>query len=156
MWQASWSSIHRKWNQNRDEWAVRGTWNVFIGQSGERSKPRGLWGAILVCVTVFCLLRCMNFHIYIIKLLMKKTFFDWYFSPWMEKFQVLSICSAHFSRLDEAVSLIQLYHIVNPEAKSVSAHFEPGLEHSFIQVNLFLIDYSDALNVLICYVLLCS
>jgi hypothetical protein len=26
----------------------------------------------------------------------------------------------------------------------VSAHFEPGLEHSFIQVNLFLIDYSDA------------
>jgi hypothetical protein len=50
----------------------------------------------------------------------------------------------HFSRLDEAVSLIHLYHIVNPEAKSVSAHFEPGLEHSFIQVNLFLIDYSDA------------
>lgn len=63
----------------------------------------------------------------------------------MEKFQVLRICSAHFSRLDEAVSLIKLYHIVNPEAESVSAHFEPGLEHSFIQVNLFLINYSDAL-----------
>jgi hypothetical protein len=43
-----------------------------------------------------------------------------------------------FCRLDEAVSLIQLYHIVNPEAKSVTARFEPGLEHSFIQVNLFL------------------
>lgn len=58
---------------------------------------------------------------------------------------ILSICLAHFSRLDEAVSLIQLYHIVNPEAKSVNAHFEPGMEHSFIQVNLFLNYYSDVL-----------
>jgi hypothetical protein len=63
----------------------------------------------------------------------------------MEKLEALSSCWAYFSRLDEAVALIQLYHIVNPEAKSVSVQFEPGLEHTFIQVNLFLIDYSDAL-----------
>jgi hypothetical protein len=63
----------------------------------------------------------------------------------MEELQVFSMCSAHFSRLVEAVSLIELYHIVNPEAESVNAHFEPGLEHSFIQVNLYVIDCSDAL-----------
>jgi hypothetical protein len=72
----------------------------------------------------------------------------------MEELQVLRMCSAHFSRLDEAVSLIQLYHVVNPEAKSVNSHFEPGLEHSFIQVNLFLIDCSDALMFL-CIMLYC-
>jgi hypothetical protein len=35
----------------------------------------------------------------------------------------------------------------------VSVQFEPGLEHTFIQVNLFLIDYSDALMYwsIICY-----
>jgi len=36
-------------------------------------------------------------------------------------------------RLDEAVALIELYHIVNPEAKSVTAKFEPRQEHKFIQ-----------------------
>lgn len=49
---------------------------------------------------------------------------------------MLIMCLAPFSRLDEAVALIQLYHIVNPEARSVSANFEPGLEHKFIQVML--------------------
>jgi hypothetical protein len=44
------------------------------------------------------------------------------------------MCLAPSSRLDEAVALIQLYHIVNPDAKCVSAKFEPGLEHKFIQV----------------------
>lgn len=44
------------------------------------------------------------------------------------------MCLAPFCRLDEAVALIQLYHIVNPEAKSVSAKLEPGLEHNFIEV----------------------
>jgi hypothetical protein len=44
-----------------------------------------------------------------------------------------------FSRLDEAVALIMLYHIVNPEAKSVSAKFEPGLEHKYIQVMLHVV-----------------
>ncbi|KDR11447.1 28S ribosomal protein S22, mitochondrial [Zootermopsis nevadensis] len=36
-------------------------------------------------------------------------------------------------RLDETVALIQLYHIVNPEAESASAKYKPGLEHKFIQ-----------------------
>jgi len=36
-------------------------------------------------------------------------------------------------RLDEAVALIELYHIVNPDAKSVTAKFETGQEHKFIQ-----------------------
>jgi hypothetical protein len=42
------------------------------------------------------------------------------------------------SRLDEAVALVQLYHIVNPEAESLNAKYESGLEHNFVQVMLFL------------------
>ena len=52
---------------------------------------------------------------------------------------MLVICLAPFSRLDEAVALIELYHIVNPEAKSVTAKFEPGQERKFIQVMLFVV-----------------
>jgi hypothetical protein len=52
---------------------------------------------------------------------------------------MLVMCLAPLSRLDEAVALIELYHIVNPEAKSVSAKFEPGQENKFIQVMLFVI-----------------
>ncbi|XP_069700437.1 small ribosomal subunit protein mS22 [Periplaneta americana] len=35
-------------------------------------------------------------------------------------------------KLDEAVALIQLYHVVNPDAKSASTKFETGQEHKFI------------------------
>jgi hypothetical protein len=56
----------------------------------------------------------------------------------MDKLQILRLCLPNFSRLDEAVALIQLYHIVNPEAESVSVKYEAGLEHKFIQVKLFL------------------
>ncbi|PNF32587.1 hypothetical protein B7P43_G00335 [Cryptotermes secundus] len=52
---------------------------------------------------------------------------------WNKSIDSLLLDLIETDRLDEAVSLIQLYHIVNPEAKSVSSHFEPGLEHSFIQ-----------------------
>jgi len=52
---------------------------------------------------------------------------------------MLVMCLAPLSRLDEAVALIELYHIVNPEAKSVTAKFEPGQEHKFIQVMLFVV-----------------
>ena len=55
------------------------------------------------------------------------------------KLKMLVICLAPFSRLDEAVALIELYHIVNPEAKSVTAKFEPGQERKFIQVMLFVV-----------------
>jgi len=46
---------------------------------------------------------------------------------------------APLSRLDEAVALIKLHHIVNPDAKSVTVKFEPGQEHKFIQVMLFVV-----------------
>jgi hypothetical protein len=52
---------------------------------------------------------------------------------------MLIICLEPFSRLDEAVALIKVYCIVNPEAKSMSAKFEPGQEHKFIQVMLFVV-----------------
>jgi hypothetical protein len=52
---------------------------------------------------------------------------------------ILVMCLELFTRLDEAVALIKLYCIVNPEAKSVSAKFDPGQEHKFIQVLLFVV-----------------
>jgi hypothetical protein len=52
---------------------------------------------------------------------------------------MIVMCLAPLSRLDEAVALIELYHIVNPEAKSVTAKFEPRQEHKFIQVVLFVV-----------------
>ncbi|KAJ9592584.1 hypothetical protein L9F63_015722 [Diploptera punctata] len=36
-------------------------------------------------------------------------------------------------RLDEAVALVKLYHLVNPDAKSLSCKLEEGKEHDFIQ-----------------------
>jgi len=52
---------------------------------------------------------------------------------------MLVMCWALLSRLDEAVALIELYHIVSPDAKSVTAKFETGQEHKFIQVMLFVV-----------------
>lgn len=60
------------------------------------------------------------------------------FSDW-GKLQMFVMCLAPLSRLDEAVALIQLYHIVNPDAKSVTAKYETGQEHKFIQVMLFVV-----------------
>jgi hypothetical protein len=37
-------------------------------------------------------------------------------------------------RLEDAVDLIQLYHIVHPTAKSAGTKFEPGRELAFIKV----------------------
>lgn len=52
---------------------------------------------------------------------------------WNRSIDSLLLDLIQTDRLDEAVALIMLYHIVNPEAKSVSAKFEPGLEHKYIQ-----------------------
>jgi small subunit ribosomal protein S22 len=52
---------------------------------------------------------------------------------WNRSIDSLLLDLIQTDRLDEAVALIELYHIVSPDAKSVTAKFETGQEHKFIQ-----------------------
>lgn len=95
-------------------------------------------GAILHCATI---LYSSDVWIlmFVVHFLTRESIFSFHVVLWLGKLQMLVMCLAPLSRLDEAVALIQLYHVVNPEAKCVTAKFEPGQEHKFIQVMLFVV-----------------
>lgn len=99
-----------------------------------------LLGAILHCAAIL-FISDVWILMFVVHFLTRESIFLFHFVLWLGKLQMLFMCLAPLSRLDEAVALIELYHIVNPEAKSVTAKYEPGQKHKFIQVMLFVVHF---------------